>query len=113
MHALENDDAVAAVSAPAALAQMAPGLHDNIRVIADAGEFFNLVYLVHPRVSVEKRLRLKAALRSFSRDPAAGKRFFSDTKFGDFVEVAADGLHAVDPYLAETKRLLSLPQPTR
>lgn len=111
MHALENGDAVAAVSAPAALAQMTPGLRDNLRVIADSGEFFNLVYLAHPRVSVEERLRLKAALLGFSRDLTVGKRFFSDTQFGALIEVAPNGLHAVDPYLAETKRLLSLPQP--
>jgi phosphonate transport system substrate-binding protein len=113
MHALENGDAVAAVSAPAALAQMSPHLRANIRVLADAGEFFNLVYLAHPRVPNAERLRLKSALLHFARDTARGKQFFRDTQFGGFIEAAPEDLRAIDPYLAETRRLLQQPQPAR
>jgi phosphonate transport system substrate-binding protein len=113
MHALENGEAVAAVTAPAALAQMAPALHNDIRLIVDTGEFPNLVFLAHPRLAPRARAQLKAALLGFARETSAGKRFFAETGFGDFVEVAPEDLRSLDLYLAETKRLLSLPHASR
>lgn len=113
MHALGNGEAVAAVSAPAALSQMEPSLRDSVQVVVDTGEFLNLVYLAHPRLAPETRARLKAALLAFAHDTAAGKRFFAETGFGDFVEAHPDDLRPVDAYLAETQRLLSLPRAAR
>jgi len=112
MYALEHDEAVAAIAAPAALAQMEPQLREKIRVVVDTGDYINLVYLAHPRVEPKARARLKDALLEFARE-ASGRRFFSDTGFGDFAEAAPGDLKPLDPYLAETKRLLHAAQPAR
>ncbi len=80
---------------------------DDVRVLADAGEFPNLVYVAHPRLAPDTRANIKAALLRFAHETAAGQRFLADTGFGGLVEVRAQDLRAVDVYLAETRRLLA------
>jgi phosphonate transport system substrate-binding protein len=108
MLALQRGEADAAVSAPGALAQMPGEWQKNTRVIVDTGEYINLVYMAHPRLDDQARSRITSALLAFARD-SSGQRFFQETGFGTFAAVKSADLRALDPYLGETKRLLTRP----
>jgi phosphonate transport system substrate-binding protein len=104
--AVQKGDAVAAVSAPGALAQMPPELRDSVRPVLDTGEYINLIYLVHPRLGNDTAEQIKKALYKFGNGTSEGKQFFSGTGFGHFVPATAKEMNSLDRYVAETKRLL-------
>jgi phosphonate transport system substrate-binding protein len=104
--AVQKGDALAAVSAPGALVQMAPELRASVRPVLDTGDFINLIYLAHPRLGKTTVDKLNHALLKFGNDTSEGKQFFSSTGFGSFVPATAKEMNSLDRYVAETKRLL-------
>lgn len=106
--AVQHDEADAAVSAPGALAQMTEGLRDSMRVLADTGEYINLVFMAQPRLGQGYAERLKTELLRFGTG-AEGKNFLARTGFGSIVAFMPGDLRPLDPYVAETKKLLGRP----
>jgi phosphonate transport system substrate-binding protein len=106
--AVRHDEAVAAISAPGALAQMPVELRDSVRVLADTGEYINLVFLANPRLGQTTAERLKAELMRFGAGEA-GAKFLARTGFGSIVAFMPGDLRPLDPYVAETKKLLGQP----
>lgn len=105
--AVQKGDAAAAVSAPAALAQMPRELSESVRPVVSTDELFNLIYLAHPRLDKKFTHRLNQELLKFGNDTSEGKHFFAGTGFGKFIPVTAKDMNTLDRYVADTKRLLS------
>lgn len=105
--AVQKGNAMAAVSAPGALAQMPRELRESVNPVADTGEFVSLVFLTHPRLGNTTADHIKKALLKFGNKTSAGKQFFASTAFGEFVPTTASNMNSLDRYIAETKRLLS------
>jgi phosphonate transport system substrate-binding protein len=106
LQVVQNGEAAAAISAPAALAQMPEALRNTVRILVDTGEYINLVFLAHPRLGAAETERLKKQLLQFGKNTPEGRQFLADTAFGSLIPVAAGELRLLDPYLPETKRLL-------
>jgi phosphonate transport system substrate-binding protein len=103
---VQKGNAGAAISAPAALAQMPPELRESVQAIMNTGEFISQVLLVHPRLGKDETTHLNKALLKFGNESNEGKQFFSSTGFGSIVPVTAGDMASLDRYIAETKRLL-------
>ena len=103
---LQKGEAAAAISAPAALMQMPPGLRDSVRILADTGDYINLVFLAHPRLGTKEVERLRQSIQRFADETAAGRTFLESTGFGSIIPASDTDLQRLDPYVAETRRLL-------
>jgi phosphonate transport system substrate-binding protein len=103
---VQKGDAMAAISAQGALAQMPPELRNSVKPIVDSGEYLSLIFLAHPRLSKSTAELLNQALLKFGIVSNEGKQFFSKTGFGTIVPVSAGDMSSLDRYIAETKRLL-------
>lgn len=110
--AVERGEAAAAISAPSALVQMSPETRAALRTIVDSGEFPNLVYVAHPRLSKAMREKLKHSLLSFVASPA-GQTFSATTGFKDIVAVTPQTMQRLDPYMRETRRVLGWQAPAK
>lgn len=103
---VQKGEAAAAVSAPAALAQMPGDLRESVRILADTGDYINLVFLANPRLGAADAARLKQLVLQFGADTAEGRVFLKNTGFGSIIPAAEADLQRLDPYVAETKHLL-------
>lgn len=110
--AVERGEAAAAISAPAALAQMSPETRAGLRTIVDSGEFPNLVFVAHPRLSKATREKLKQSLLSFVASPE-GKTFSATTGFKGIAAVTPQMMRRLDPYMKETRRVLGWQTPAK
>ncbi|MFA6901648.1 MAG: phosphate/phosphite/phosphonate ABC transporter substrate-binding protein [Gallionellaceae bacterium] len=103
---VQKGEASAAVSAPGALAQMAPELRESVQPLVDTGEFISLVFLAHPRLGKKLEQLLSKELLKFGNDTSEGKKFFTSNGFGGIVTVTTKDMKSLDRYIADTKRLL-------
>ena len=105
--AIEKGDAIAAISAPAALTQMTKELRDSVKPILDTGEYINLIILAHPRLGKTYTQLLQNSLLKFGKDPNLGKQFIVSTGIGAIIPVSSTDMNTLDKYVADTKRLLN------
>jgi phosphonate transport system substrate-binding protein len=103
---VQKGEAVAAISAPAALAQLPDDLRDRVRILADTGDYVNLVFLANPHLGAADAARLKQLVLQFGADTIEGKVFLKRTGFDSIIPTAEADLQRLDPYVAETKHLL-------
>jgi phosphonate transport system substrate-binding protein len=103
---VQKGEAAAAISAPGALAQMPDDLRDSVRILADTGDYTNLVFLANPRLGAADVDRLKHLLLQFGAESAEGRAFLKNTGFGSIIPTSEADLQRLDPYVAETKHLL-------
>jgi len=111
--ALQKGEANAAVSAPAALAQMPAELRESVRVVIKTDELFNLVFLANPRLGKKATEQLYTVLEKFEEESSECKLFLRNTGFLGLIPVTASDMSTLDRYADETKRLLTtqnLPQ---
>lgn len=104
--AIERGEVQAAITASAPFNQMPPERRRNLRVVADTGLFPSLIYMAHPRLSAARRAKLSQSLLRFGKEPS-GQAFFEANKFGGFSPVRRQDMIRLDPFLAETRRLLA------
>lgn len=104
---IQKGDATAAVSAPAALAQMRNDLRESVNTIVDTGEYINLVFLTNPRMDIKQSALLNNALLTFGNETTEGKLFLNHTGFGSLIPATAKDMNSLDRYISETKRLVS------
>jgi phosphonate transport system substrate-binding protein len=105
--AVQKGDAVAAVSAPAALAQMPRELSESVRPVVSTDELFNLIFLAHPRLGNATAEQLNKALLKFGNESSEGKQFLISTGFRGIIPASSTDMNSLDRYVTETKRLLS------
>jgi len=105
--AIQNGDATAAVSAPAALAQMPQELRESVKPVLDTGEYINLIFLAHPRLDKTFVALLNKALLKFGSESSEGKQFFASNSSGTTIPATEKDMNSLDRYIAETKRLLN------
>ncbi len=103
---VKKGEAIAAISAPGALAQMPEELRDSVKPFIDTGEFVSLIFLAPPRLGKINMERLQSALLKFSSQSKEGKQFFGNNGFGSIVPVTPKEMNSLDHYIAETKRLM-------
>ncbi|HQS56976.1 MAG: hypothetical protein B7Y56_01600 [Gallionellales bacterium 35-53-114] len=103
---VQKGEASAAVSAPGALAQMAPELRESVQPLLDTGEFVSLVFLAHPRLEKKLKHLISKKLLKFGSDTIEGKLFFKNNGFEEIIPVTAKDMYNLDRYIADTKRLL-------
>lgn len=104
--AVKKGDAIAAISAPGAIGQMPAELREAVKPFIDTGEFVSLVFLANPRLDKATTEQLKSVLLKFSVDTPEGKKFFGSNAFGSLITATTDDMNNLDPYLAETERLM-------
>lgn len=103
---VQKGTAGAAISAPAALAQMPLDLHESVQAIMNTGEFISQVLLVHPRLGKSEVEQINKALLRFGNESNEGKQFLYSTGFGSIIPATARDMSSLDRYIAETRRLL-------
>ncbi len=109
MLAVHGGKASAALTAPTALAQMAPEVRDNLREIATTDAVPHVMYLAHPQVPPQEVRQLRELLMDFEKQQPAGVEFFKQTGFVGLEPPTAEQLRTLDPYVAMLKRRLHGP----
>jgi phosphonate transport system substrate-binding protein len=105
--AVQKGEAVAAISVPPVLAQIPKELRDSLRVLADAGEFLQFIFLTHPRLGSQTSSLLGKELLRFAQETDEGKQFLVGTGFGTIVPALSNDMNSLDKYTSETRRLLN------
>jgi phosphonate transport system substrate-binding protein len=103
---VKKGEAIAAISASGALAQMPEELRGSVKPFIDTGEFVSLIFLAPPRLGKVQMERLQSALLKFSSQSKEGKQFFGSNGFGSIVPVTPKEMNSLDRYNAETERLM-------
>jgi phosphonate transport system substrate-binding protein len=104
---VQRGEAAAAMSAPAAMRQMPAKLRDSVRIVADTGDYTNLIYLANPRLNKDDIARIKELILQFAHDTQSGRTFLNATGFGSIIPVTAADMGRLDVYVPETRRLLA------
>lgn len=103
---VQKGDAIAAITATAALAQMPNELSNSVRPILDFGEFASLIVLTHPRINKKDEKLISDALLQLTNETSGDKEFISSLGFGPLIPVTPKDMKSLDHYLAETNRIL-------
>lgn len=103
--AIQKGDAEVAFSSKVALDQMTDEQRNSVKVLMDAGEFFNPVFLAHPALDDASMQKLRSALLSFGATPE-GKIFLKKSGFGSIIPATESDLVILDLYSARTQKLL-------
>ena len=106
--AVQKGEAVAAISVPPVLAQVPKELRDSLKILADAGEFLQFIFLTHPRLGNQTSSLLGKELIRFSQETDEGKQFLASAGFGTIVPALGSDMSSLDKYTSETRRLLNV-----
>jgi len=104
--AMQNGEAVAAVTAAAVLNKMPGELKDSVTVLADAGTFTNLIILASSSLDKREASLIRNSLLKLENDPAHGSKLINTIGFGSLITPTEKDMKQLDPYLPETRKLL-------
>lgn len=103
---VQKGEAMAAITATSAMAQMPKELSESVRVVLDSGEFMSLIILTHPRIDKHTVSLLTNALQKLSNETNRDKEFIANLAFGPLIPVSAKDMSGLDRFIPETKRIL-------
>lgn len=104
---VEQGTCAAAATSAAPLAQMPPDVRDGVKILAASGNVPHQMVMAHPRYSAAEVARFRNLLLEFQATPE-GRRFMESYKFGGVRPVSDAEMKQLDPYVAETKKMLGL-----
>jgi phosphonate transport system substrate-binding protein len=105
--AVRNGASAAAATSPTALKQMPPEIRESLLTLGTTNPVQGITYLASHKVPAKEMAGMQQLLLEFSAT-AAGKEFFKNTGFVDFVRTSDDEMRALDVYVVELKKQLAI-----
>ena len=102
-------DAIAAMVSGGEYRAIPDAIKAQLQVLATFAEVAGFVVLASPRLSAADARAIKDHLQRFASGSDEGKSFFGSTGFTNMKEPEPGLMESMDPYIEDTRKLLSTP----